>query len=353
LKTELLDYALPEELIAQRPAERRRDARLMTVDRASGAIGHRGFADFPSLLREGDLLVLNDTRVIRGRLRARRATGGAVEIFLLSPEGAASPGAGEETWRALARPSKRLRAGDAFEVGEGLTATLLGSEGDGHWRVRLAAGSGPVEAARERAGEIPLPPYIRRAAGDAKLAEDAERYQTVFSRHPGSVAAPTAGLHFDDELLSEIRRRGIGIAHVTLSVGYGTFSPIRTDAVEQYDIHAERYRLPVETADAVAATRARGGRVIAVGTTSVRTLETCAAEGGLVLDGEGDTRIFLYPGRPFRVVDALLTNFHLPRSSLLALVMAFGGVDLVRSAYAAAVEARYRFFSYGDAMFLA
>ncbi len=352
MNTDLLDFDLPEELIAQRPAERRRDARLMMVDRGSGTIGHRGIADFPSLLREGDLLVLNDTRVIRGRLRSQRQTGGAVEIFLLSPEVPIAPGAVEETWRALARPSKRLREGDAFDVGEGVSATLLRSEGDGHWAVRLSASGGPVEPARERAGEIPLPPYIRRSAGDPKLVEDAERYQTVYARQPGSVAAPTAGLHFDPELLAEVRGRGVEIARVTLSVGYGTFSPIRTDVVEDYDIHAERYSLPQATADAVAEARARGGRVVAVGTTSVRTLETCASEGGLVRAGEGETRIYIYPGRPFNVVDALLTNFHLPRSSLLALVMAFGGVDLVRSAYAAAIADRYRFFSYGDAMFL-
>lgn len=353
MKTDLLDYDLPDELIAQRPAGRRRDARLMTVDRATGAIGHRGIADFPGLLREGDLLVLNDTRVIRGRLRARRASGGAVEIFLLAPVEPHAPGATEERWRALARPSKRLREGDVYDVGEGVSATLARAEGDGRWIVRLAAGGNPVEAARERAGEIPLPPYIRRKAGDPLLSDDADRYQTVFARHPGSVAAPTAGLHFDSDMLRQIRDLGVETAHVTLSVGYGTFSPIRTDEVEDYDIHPENYRLPPETAGAVSETRKRGGRVVAVGTTSVRTLETCAVEGGLVRAGEGETRIFIYPGRPFRVVDALLTNFHLPKSSLLALVMAFGGSDLVRRAYSEAVAGRYRFFSYGDAMFLA
>lgn len=324
---------------------------MMTVDRATGGIGHRGIADFPGLLNEGDLVVLNDTRVIRGRLRSRRRSGGAVEIFLLARQGTPLPDAAEETWSALARPSKRLRAGETYDVGEGVAATLLSAEGEGRWTVRLSA-AGPVEPARERAGEIPLPPYIRRRSGDGALERDAERYQTVFARDPGSVAAPTAGLHFDPALLDEIRARGVRIARVTLSVGYGTFSPIRTEEVEDYEIHAERYVLPPETASEVAAARARGGRVVAVGTTSVRTLETCAAEGRLVRAGEGETRIFLHPGRPFRVVDAMLTNFHLPKSSLLALVMAFGGVDLVRSAYAAAVERRYRFFSYGDAMFL-
>jgi S-adenosylmethionine:tRNA ribosyltransferase-isomerase len=343
---------LPEELIAQQPAGRRRDARLMTVDRATGSIGHGGIADLPGLLGKGDLLVFNDTRVIRGRLRARRPSGGAVEIFLLSPVEPVAPGATEERWRALARPSKRLREGDVYDIGEGVSATLLKAEGEGHWIVRLTAGGEPVEPAREKAGEIPLPPYIRRKAGDPLLSGDAERYQTVFARHPGSVAAPTAGLHFDPELIRQIREMGVETAHVTLSVGYGTFSPIRTEEVEDYEIHAEHYRLPPETAEAVDAARERGGRVIAVGTTSVRTLETCAVGGRRVRAGEGETRIFIYPGRPFQVVDALLTNFHLPKSSLLALVMAFGGSDLVRRAYSAAVAERYRFFSYGDAMFL-
>jgi S-adenosylmethionine:tRNA ribosyltransferase-isomerase len=350
----LLDFDLPDELIAQQPADRRRDARLMALDRKAGTIAHRGIADLPGLLREGDLLVVNDTKVIRGRLQSRRESGGAVEIFLLSPEGEPSVEGREETWLALARPSKRLREGDAYDVGEGVTATLLRAHGEGRWTVRLASAAGPVEPARERAGEIPLPPYIRRAPGDARLADDAERYQTVYARMAGSVAAPTAGLHFDPELLGEIAAMGVRVARVTLSVGYGTFSPIRTDSVEAYEIHAERYRLSRETADAVAETRAGGGRIVAVGTTSVRTLETCAVPGRLVAPGEGETRLFIHPGgRSFEVVDAMLTNFHLPKSSLLALVMAFGGIDLVRSAYASAVAERYRFFSYGDAMFVA
>ncbi len=212
--------------------------------------------------------------------------------------------------------------------------------------------SDAVAKALERVGEMPLPPYIRRPPGDPSAKEDVVRYQTVFARNPGSVAAPTAGLHFDEDLLGELATAGVGVARVTLSVGYGTFSPIRTEEVEAYEIHPERYRLPPETAAEINAARGRGGRVVAVGTTSVRTLETCAASGGTVAPSEGMTRKFIFPGYRFRAVDALVTNFHLPRSSLLALVMAFAGVDAVRAAYREAVAREYRFYSYGDAMFI-
>ncbi|MEW6720679.1 MAG: tRNA preQ1(34) S-adenosylmethionine ribosyltransferase-isomerase QueA [Thermodesulfobacteriota bacterium] len=349
MKTCLLDYDLPPELVAQRPVPRRRDARLMVLSRPTGKTADRVFSDLPSLLRKGDLLVVNDTRVLRGRLRAVRKGGGAVEILLLSPSGAA--GGGGERWEALARPSKRLKEGDVFDIG-GLTVRLERYRGGGKWEVALAAAGGSLLELLERVGEVPLPPYIRRAVGDPAAEEDKVRYQTVYAEHSGSVAAPTAGLHFDEEMLRQISAAGIGIARVTLSVGYGTFSPIRTDEVEEYEIHPEHYRMPPETAEAVNAARAEGGRIVAVGTTSVRTLETCAAEDGRVAPSEGTTRLFLFPGRPFRVVDAMVTNFHLPRSSLLALVMAFAGVDAVRAAYREAVERRYRFYSYGDAMFI-
>ncbi len=321
----------------------------MAVCRATGEIAHRSFADFPGLLRLSDLLVLNDTKVIRGRLRARKETGAAVEIFLLSPLAAA--GGEGEAWEALARPSKRLRAGMRFAVGGGLDATLSRRLGGGRWEVRLSA-PGPVRDAIERAGEMPLPPYIRRRPGDPEAARDAERYQTVYAADPGSVAAPTAGLHFDRAMLADIARAGIAIAKVTLSVGYGTFLPIRTADVEAHAIHPERYRLGPEAAAEVAEAKGRDGRVVAVGTTTVRTLEACADPSGAVAPAEGTTRLFIMPGYRFRAVGALLTNFHLPRSSLLALVMAFGGVELVREAYARAVAAEYRFYSYGDAMFI-
>jgi S-adenosylmethionine:tRNA ribosyltransferase-isomerase len=321
----------------------------MTVCRATGEIAHRAFADFPGLLRPSDLLVLNDTKVIRGRLRGRKDTGAAVEIFLLAP--LAADGGRDEAWEALARPSKRLRGGMTISVGSDLRVSLSRPLGGGRWVVRLSAPV-PVAEALERAGEVPLPPYIRRRPGSPEGAGDAERYQTVYAADPGSVAAPTAGLHFDREMLAEIGRRGVAIAKLTLSVGYGTFSPIRTDDVEAHAIHAEPYRLGPETAAACAEARRRDGRIVAVGTTSVRTVETCTDASGRLAPGEGTTRLFIVPGYRFRAVDALLTNFHLPRSSLLALVMAFGGVDLVREAYAQAVAAEYRFFSYGDAMFI-
>ena len=321
----------------------------MAVCRKTGKIRHLRFPDLPGLLREGDLLVLNDTKVIRGRLRARKPTGAAVEIFLLSPLGGTGPG--EETWEALARPSKRLREGMSFRVGEEIGVSLLNRREGGCWSVRLSA-RGSVREALERAGEIPLPPYIRRRAGDPRLPKDAERYQTVYARNPGSVAAPTAGLHFDSPLLAELALDGVSSAAVTLSIGYGTFSTIRSEDVEGHEIHPEEYRLGDDTAAAVAAARDRGGRVVAVGTTSVRTLETCARPDRRVSPSFGTTRLFIVPGHRFLAVDALLTNFHLPRSSLLALVMAFGGVELIREAYRRAVEERYRFFSYGDAMFV-
>ncbi|HZW36563.1 MAG: tRNA preQ1(34) S-adenosylmethionine ribosyltransferase-isomerase QueA [Deltaproteobacteria bacterium] len=349
MKTGELDYPLPPELIAQSPAGKRRDSRLMAVCRRTGEIRHLRFPGISGLLRRGDLLVLNDTRVIRGRLRARKATGAAVEVLLLSPRGAPEPGG--ETWEALARPSKRLREGMSFRVGERLGVTLLRRLGEGRWTVRLSA-PGSVPEALESAGEVPLPPYIRRKAGDPLLSMDAERYQTVYARRPGSVAAPTAGLHFEKDLLEEIASAGVLTAMVTLSIGYGTFSTIRSGEVEDHRIHAEPYRLESEAAAAVADARKRGGRVVAVGTTSLRTLETCAGPDGRVAPSSGMTRLFITPGYRFRAVDALLTNFHLPRSSLLALVMAFGGTCLVREAYRQAVAERYRFFSYGDAMFL-
>ncbi|MBF8259862.1 MAG: S-adenosylmethionine:tRNA ribosyltransferase-isomerase [Actinobacteria bacterium] len=307
------------------------------------------FPGLEDIIREGDLLVMNDTKVIRGRLRARKETGGAVEIFLLAPMG--DRAAGRETWEALARPSKRLREGMCFRVGGDLEATLLDRLGEGRWSVRLSA-AGSIQEAVDRAGEIPLPPYIRRKAGDPLLSMDTERYQTVYARHRGSVAAPTAGLHFDKELIARIRRAGISTSKVTLSIGYGTFRTIRADEVEEHDLHSEEYRLGKVTAGAVAKARASGGRIVAVGTTSVRVLETCAGRDGSVVPSEGTTKLFITPGYRFRAVDAMLTNFHLPRSSLLALVMAFGGVELIREAYRQAVEQRYRFFSYGDAMLI-
>lgn len=349
MKAAELEYSLPKDRIAQVPPPLRRDARLMAVCRETGEIRHLRFPELAGLLREKDLLVMNDTKVIRGRLHARKATGAAVEILLISRLGGRTPR--EETWEALARPSKRLREGMSFRVGEELDVFLLRRNGGGRWAVRLTSRDA-VRDALQRAGGVPLPPYVRRTAGDPRSSTDAKRYQTVYARQPGSVAAPTAGLHFDEQLLAEVALAGISTAMVTLSIGYGTFATIRADDVEGHEIHPEEYRLEAETAAAVAAARRRGGRIVAVGTTSVRTLETCADERGGVVPSCGTTRLFIIPGHRFRAVDALLTNFHLPRSSLLALVMAFGGVVLIREAYRRAVEERYRFFSYGDAMFV-
>jgi len=323
----------------------------MVLSRDTGGISDRFFSDLPSLLRRGDLLVVNDTRVVKGRLLAKRRGGGAVEVFLLAP--ISSDDTGVERWEALARPSKRLREGDTFDIG-GLKVCLSRRCGMGRWEVSLSSEGARPSELLELVGEVPLPPYIKRKPGDTAGAEDAVRYQTVYAEHTGSVAAPTAGLHFDEEMLEAVSLAGVGVARLTLSIGYGTFSPIRAEKVEEHNIHSEWYRLPPETAAAVNATRAEGGRIVAVGTTSVRTLESCAALDGTVTASEGTTSLFLYPGgRPFRVVDAMLTNFHLPRSSLLALVMAFAGTEEIQSAYREAVARKYRFYSYGDAMFIA
>ena len=323
----------------------------MVLSRNTGGISDRFFSDLPSLLRRGDLLVVNDTRVVKGRLLTKRHGGGAVEIFLLAP--IPSVDVGVERWEALARPSKRLKEGDTFDVG-GLIVCLSRRCGMGRWEVVLSAEGVKPSELLELVGEVPLPPYIRRKPGDTAEEEDAVRYQTVYARHPGSVAAPTAGLHFDEEMLEAVSEAGVGVARLTLTIGYGTFSPIRTEEVEEHKIHSEWYRLPSEAAAAVNAARAAGGRIIAVGTTSVRTLESCASLDGTVTASEGTTDLFFYPGgRSFRVVDAMVTNFHLPRSSLLALVMAYAGTEKIKAAYKEAVARGYRFYSYGDAMFIA
>lgn len=338
------DYSLPPERIATRPAEPRDAARLLVHDRATRLDEHRTIADLPQFLRAGDLLVLNDTRVRPWRLRGRRPTGGAVECLLLQFDGARG--------EAFVKPSKKLRAGDWLDM-EGAAIDLLLVEplGGGRWRVELTARSGDVAGVLERVGRAPLPPYIARD-GREDVAADRERYQTVFARVPGAVAAPTAGLHFTPELLARIEALGVQIAYVTLHVGEGTFAPLRTEVVEQHHMHAEAYELPAATAAAVVATRAAGGRVVAVGTTSCRVLETCANEDRTVTAGAGASSLFLYPGRPVRVVDALLTNFHLPQSTLLMLVAAFAGREEVLAVYRDAVERGYRFFSFGDAMLL-
>lgn len=324
-----LDYDLPEALIAQRPAEPRDASRLMVVDAARGTIGHHVFRDLPLFLRPGDALVLNETKVLPARLLARKPTGGQVELLFLRDLGPEA----DNAWEALARPAKRLKPGGRLLAGDA-KLDLVAYLGEGRWSV-----SAPdIPAVLEEHGRMPLPPYIE-ATPEAEA-----RYQTVYAREPGSAAAPTAGFHFTDGVLDGARRAGAGLARVTLHVGTGTFLPVRTERLEDHRMHAERYSVPPEAARAAEAAR----RVVAAGTTVARTLETWAGTG----EAAGDSRLFVYPGYRWRAVDALITNFHLPRSTLLAMVMSFGGTDLVREAYRVAVEERYRFYSFGDAMLI-
>ena len=354
MKPEDFDYALPEELIAQAPAARRDAARLLRLGRGTARVEHLGVPDLLKLLRPGDLLVLNDTRTIPARLLGRKVgTGGRAELLLVRPWGGGAPwaaleapAAGQE-WRCLGQASKGLRAGTRVGFEAGGEAEVLEALGEGEVRVRFQGDAPRMLDWLQRAGALPLPPYIERSPG----ALDQERYQTVFGRLAGSVAAPTAGLHFTPELLAALEAKGVRRAFVTLDVGPGTFLPVREDDLSKHRMHAERCEVSAATAAAIADTRAAGGRVVAVGTTVVRTLES-RVDGGEVQPGEGDTRLFITPGFRFQVVQALLTNFHLPRSTLLMLVSAFAGRDAVLAAYAEAVRERYRFFSYGDAMFI-
>jgi S-adenosylmethionine:tRNA ribosyltransferase-isomerase len=332
------DFALPAERIAQAPLAERDGARLLVLERASGARSHRHVRDLPGLLRAGDLLVLNVTKVEPARLRGRKASGGAAEALLLEP----GPRAGD--WRALVK-ARALRVGSKLRFVRGehsLEAEVGALEADGTALLCFAPGAQP-----HALGEAPLPPYIRRPE---RRPEDDARYQTVYARVPGAVAAPTAGLHLTRALLDGLAAAGIASAELVLHVGPGTFRPLGEAELAAGRLHAERFELPAATADAIAATRERGGRVVAVGTTTARVLEACAREGCRVAPGAGTTDLFLRPGHGFRVVDALLTNFHLPRSSLLVLVAAFAGREAVLGAYAEAIAQGYRFYSYGDAM---
>jgi S-adenosylmethionine:tRNA ribosyltransferase-isomerase len=342
------DYALPEDRIAQVPLERRDASRLMVLGRESGSVKHRRFADLPDLLASDDLLVVNDTRVIPARLWARKATGGRVELLLLERL-SARPGA--FLWRCLVRASRSPKPGSTVEVGGGLSARLVERQDDA-WVVELRDPAGNPDRAIDLLGQMPLPPYIRRAPDDARSGDDRERYQTVYARAPGAVAAPTAGLHFTPELIGRLGSRGIRQAVLTLHVGPGTFQPVRVEEVEEHRMHSEAFELPDGTAAAIDETRRRGGKVVAVGTTVVRVLEAMADDSGRVRPGSGRCELFIYPGFRFRVVDHMITNFHLPRSTLLMLVSAFAGRENVLSAYGEAVREGYRFYSYGDAMLL-
>ncbi|MCP4126961.1 MAG: tRNA preQ1(34) S-adenosylmethionine ribosyltransferase-isomerase QueA [Gammaproteobacteria bacterium] len=330
-------YHLPQDLIAQYPTERRSGSRLLTLDGSSGAVSDLKFPDLTDLLHPGDLLVFNDTRVIPARLYGQKQSGGKVEILVERVLGA-------ERSLAHVRASKSPKSGTVITVDDGAVLEVVGRQGD---LFELISPGQDMMTLMEQHGHMPLPPYVQR--GDEEL--DLERYQTVYAQRPGAVAAPTAGLHFDEQMLQRIADMGVESAKVTLHVGAGTFQPVRVQQLDEHKMHSERVEVDAAVCAAVAATRQRGGRVVAVGTTSVRSLEAASA-GGELKPFEGETRLFIRPGYRFNTVDAMLTNFHLPESTLLMLVSAFAGYDHLMAAYSHAVEQRYRFFSYGDAMFL-
>lgn len=336
MRTDQFDFDLPPHLIAQHPPERRGASRLLHV--APSGICDRMFADLPGLLREHDVLVLNDTRVLKARLFGQKQTGGQVEVMVERV-------LDEHEVLAQVRASKTPKPGSGFRLADAVEVTVLGRAGE-FFHLRFE-GEASVDEVLERHGSLPLPPYIAHAPG----AEDEERYQTVFAREQGAVAAPTAGLHFDQAMLQSLHDQGVETVYVTLHVGAGTFQPVRAEQVKDHKMHSERYIVPQATVDAIARAQARGGRVVSVGTTSLRALESAAAQGTLQA-GAGETDIFITPGYRFHVVDVLLTNFHLPRSTLLMLVCAFGGTERMFAAYRHAIAREYRFFSYGDAMLI-
>ena len=340
MKTSDFYYDLPQELIAQTPMEKRDGSRLMTLDRQTGETGHRHFYDLPSLLRPGDCLIMNDSRVLPARLLGRRLPGGgACEVLLLTDKG-------ENVWECLVRPGRKLKSGAQVIFGDGqLTATVEEELNDGKRAVRFHY-QGIFLEILEQLGRMPLPPYIK-----AEL-QDQERYQTVYSKVVGSAAAPTAGLHFTPELLEQVGEMGVKVCYVTLHVGLGTFRPVKAEEITDHEMHSEFCQISQETADIINETKRNGGRVICVGTTSCRTVESFAAEDGTMSERSGWTSIFIYPGYKFKVLDALITNFHLPQSTLIMLVSALAGREHVLAAYEEAVREKYRFFSFGDAMFI-
>ena len=340
MKTSDFYYDLPPELIAQTPLEKRDESRLLCLDKATGEWSHHHFYELPDFLRAGDCLILNNSRVLPARLLGRRLPGGgACEVLLLQDKG-------DKVWECLVRPGKHLREGARVSFGDGeLTAEIAEVLPDGNRLVRFGY-NGIFLEVLERLGKMPLPPYIKEEL------QDQERYQTVYSKVNGSAAAPTAGLHFTPELLERIAAKGVGVGYVTLHVGLGTFRPVKEDEIEQHDMHSEYCTIPQETADLINRTKANGGRVICVGTTSCRTIESWAGEDGTMTATGGWTNIYIYPGYRFKVMDALVTNFHLPESTLIMLVSALAGREHVLAAYEEAVRERYRFFSFGDAMFI-
>lgn len=342
MRSEEYDYHLPAELIAQQPCEARDSSRMMVLRRKSDSIEHRHFRDLPDFLTKGDCLVVNDSRVIPARLLGRKATGGAVEVLLLSKQ----VEEGREGWECLLRPAKRVKEGTRIHFGESGEAEVLERVSEKKWVLRFETEDG-FDDFLARQGRTPLPPYIRRE-GKRDDPLDRLRYQTVYARVPGSVAAPTAGLHFSEGLLSCLKDQGVVIAAVTLHVGYGTFLPVEAEFVKDHVMEEEFFDLQAQEAEKINS----AGRVIAVGTTSTRVLETVADERGRVRASSGRTGLFIYPGHRFKRVDGLVTNFHLPRSSLFILVSAFAGVQRIQRTYAKAIEERYRFYSYGDGMLI-
>ena len=338
-------FDLPDELIAQTPLSRREQSRLLCLDRRTGKTDHSHFFELPKLLHEGDCLVLNDSRVIPARLIGKRESGGAVEVVLLKEAPSAQSAM---TWECLTRPGRKTRPGTKLVFGDGdvrLIGEVTGEAEGGNKLIRFECEGIFIEVL-ERLGKMPLPPYIHEEL------EDSERYQTVYSRNSGSAAAPTAGLHFTEELLDKIKAQGVEICYMTLHVGLGTFRPVKTDEVEDHIMHAEYFIIPDETAETINRVKTSGGKVIAVGTTSCRALESCSDPQGKVSAYSGFTDIFIYPGYTFKCIDGLITNFHLPESTLIMLVSAFAGRDNVLKAYETAIREKYRFFSFGDAMYI-
>ncbi|MEK4437749.1 tRNA preQ1(34) S-adenosylmethionine ribosyltransferase-isomerase QueA [Paenibacillus sp. FSL K6-2862] len=341
MNVNLYDFELPEQLIAQTPLLDRTASRLLTLNKENGEVNHRSFPDIINFLEPGDTLVLNDTRVLPARLfGTKEDTGAKAEVLLLkNVEG--------DRWEALVKPGKRLKAGSVIVFGDELKA-VIDEEGEMGARTLTFSYNGIFQEILDRLGEMPLPPYIK------ETLDDRERYQTVYAKHEGSAAAPTAGLHFTDELLDQIRAKGVNVTFITLHVGLGTFRPMSVDVVEDHEMHEEYYSMSQETADLINETKKRGNRVFAVGTTSCRTLETVGSkfEDGELQESSGWTKIFIYPGYTFKVIDGMLTNFHLPKSTLVMLVSALAGREHIMNAYEQAIQEKYRFFSFGDAMLI-
>ena len=341
MKTSDFFYELPQELIAQTPVEPRDSSRLLVLNKADGSLEHRVFRDLIEYLKEGDCLVINDTRVIPARIYGvKKETGAVVEFLLLKQRE-------NNVWECLCKPGKRAKEGTSFTFGEGIVdCDVIGVTEDGNRIIQFNCDSKEIYNILDKIGKMPLPPYITEELNNG------ERYQTVYSKELGSAAAPTAGLHFTEDMLIKIEAMGVKIARVTLHVGLGTFRPVKVDDVTKHKMHSEHYQLTKENADIINEARKNGGRIISVGTTSTRTLESVATKNGCICEDEDDTSIFIYPGYEFKCIDALITNFHLPESTLIMLVSAFAGYDNVMNAYKTAVDKKYRFFSFGDAMLI-